>query len=75
MKSGKSSPLYDDKYGMLLCPSCKSPLLTEETRTGEFKCVICNKLVDKLSVEVMMKMVDNFPDEMLHEWIIEMDII
>ncbi|KPV63676.1 MAG: hypothetical protein AOA65_1227 [Candidatus Bathyarchaeota archaeon BA1] len=67
----KLSPLYEDKYGILLCPYCNSPLLTEETREGEFKCILCGKYVDRLSLEVMMKMVDRFPTELLHEWMLE----
>lgn len=66
------APLYDEKYGMLLCPHCKSPLLTKETRSGRFKCVICNEYVGKLNEEVMVKMVDSFPEELLREWMIEM---
>jgi len=72
MKSDKRSPLYES--GMLLCPHCKSPLLVEETRKGEFKCVICGKLVGSPSVEVMMELVDNFPAELLREWEIEMTV-
>jgi len=72
VKGEKPSPLYES--GMLLCPYCKSPLLVEETRKGEFKCVICGKLVGSLSVEVMMELVDNFPAELLREWKIEMSV-
>jgi len=71
VKSKKLPPLYNEKYGMLLCPHCSSPLLTNETRKGDFKCVICNSLVDKLSTEIMMKMLDSFPAELLHEWMLE----
>ena len=71
MKS-KFSPLYDEKYGMLLCPNCRSPLLTKETRSGRFKCVVCDRYVGKLSEGVMIKMLDNFPKELLREWMMEM---
>jgi len=66
--SDDPSPLYDDEYGMLLCPHCKSPLLTKETREGRFRCTICGKYVGRLSEEVMFKMVDNFPEELILEW-------
>lgn len=72
MKSKKLPPAYDEKYGMLLCPHCNSPLLINETRKGNFKCIVCGNYVDKLSIEVMMKMVDNFSSELLREWMIEM---
>lgn len=74
MESEKPSPLYEDRLGILLCPHCKSPLLVEETRKGEFRCVICNKLVGTLSTEVMMKMVDGVPSGLLREWEIEMNV-
>jgi uncharacterized protein YbaR (Trm112 family) len=73
MKSEKCSPLYE--AGMLLCPHCKSPLLVEETRKGDFKCVICSKLVGALSIEVMMELVDDVPAELLREWEIEMSVV
>ena len=65
MKS-EPSPLYEN--GMLLCPNCKSPLLTKETRSGRFKCLICGKYVGRLSEEVMVKMIDNLPEELILEW-------
>jgi len=64
------SPLYD-KHGILLCPHCRSPLLTKKTRSGKFKCVLCNRYVGRLSEETMMKMLDDFPKDLLREWIME----
>ena len=74
MKSREPSPLYSEEYGMLICPHCKYPLLTVETRKGDFKCVLCKKRVGRLSVEVMRRMLDDFPSELLREWQIEMEI-
>jgi len=75
MKSKKLSPLYNEEYGMLICPHCDSPLLTVETRKGDFEYVLCKKRVGKLSVEVMMKMVDDFPAETLFDWLTEIQSI
>lgn len=75
MKNRELSPLYNEEYGMLICPHCKYPLLSVETRKGDFKCVLCKKRVGRLSVEVMMKMVNDFPVETLHEWLTEMQNI
>jgi uncharacterized Zn finger protein (UPF0148 family) len=72
-KDEDPSPLFDEKIG-LICPHCKSPLLTEETRNGKFKCSICEKPVGRLSLEVMVKMVDSFPTRLLREWEIEMSV-
>jgi uncharacterized Zn finger protein (UPF0148 family) len=68
------SPLFDEKIG-LICPHCKAPLLIEETIDGKFRCSICDKFVGRLSVEVMIKMVEVFPSELLREWEIEMSVV
>jgi len=74
-KDDAPSPLFHEKYGMLICPHCKGPLLAEETVDGKFKCWICEKPVGKLSIEVMTKMIDSFPPELLRDWEIEMSAV
>jgi len=64
------NPLYEN--GTLICPNCKSILLTEENRRGEFQCIFCKETIDRLSEDVMKKMLDDFPSETIHEWKIEM---
>jgi len=68
MKKPKT-PIYRD--GELLCPHCKAPLLVEEDLEGKLHCSICKSEVNKLTEETLMKMVDDFPAELLREWAIE----
>ena len=65
----KEPPIYRD--GELVCPHCETPLLTEEDVDGIFRCVFCKEEVDKLTEETMMKMVDDFPEDLLREWLVE----
>lgn len=62
--------------GELICPHCKTPLLLDDTKDdvvrGEFVCLFCGGIVSKLSEEILMKMLDDFPKELLREWMIEM---
>lgn len=69
----KQPPLYKD--GELICPHCHFPLLMVENRKGEFQCFLCRKKVGRLSEEVMKKMLDDFPGEVLREWEIEMEAV
>ena len=62
-------PIY--RHGELLCPHCKAPLLVEEDPKGKLCCSICKGEVDKLTEETLMKMVDDFPTDLLREWIVE----
>ena len=62
-------PIY--RNGELICPHCKAPLLTEERADGRFYCIFCKNEIAKLTEETMKKMIDDFPDELLKEWIIE----
>ncbi len=62
-------PIYRD--GELLCPYCRTPLLTEEAVDGRSFCVFCKREVDRLSEEAMKKMVDDFPEDVLREWMTE----
>jgi len=62
-------PIYRD--GELICPYCETPLLTDETANGKFLCIFCKGEVDRLTEETMMKMVDDFPEDLLREWLIE----
>lgn len=68
----KEPALYED--GELICPHCRYPLFSVENRMGEYECFLCGGLIDKLTDEVMRKMLDDFPDELLREWQIEMKI-
>ncbi|MCD6088985.1 hypothetical protein J7K07_04625 [Candidatus Bathyarchaeota archaeon] len=63
-----------DRYcrrGELICPHCKAPLLTEERADGRFYCIFCKNEIANLTEETMKRMVDDFPDDLLREWIIE----
>jgi len=62
-------PIYRD--GELLCPHCQTPLLTEEGVDGKFYCAFCKREVGRLTEETMKKMVDDFPEKLLKEWMIE----
>lgn len=68
-----SSPFYENSE--LVCPHCKAPLLTveeeDEDINGLFHCTFCGGEVGRISEEVMMKMIDDFPLELLREWRIE----
>lgn len=68
MKKPKA-PVYRD--GELLCPHCGAPLLVEEDLEGKRYCSICKGELDKLTETTLMKMVDDFPAELLQEWIVE----
>ena len=63
------SPIY--RNGELLCPHCKAPLLVEEDIQGKFYCSICKAEISKLAKKTLMDMVDDFPAELLQEWILE----
>ena len=71
-KKIKKHPFYEN--GELICPHCKYPLFVIENRKGEDECFLCKGLVDSLADETMEKMLDDFPSELLREWIIEMNI-
>jgi len=45
--------------------------LTEEGVDGKFYCLFCNKEVGRLTEESMKRMVDDFPEDLLREWLIE----
>ena len=62
-------PIYRD--GELLCPYCETPLLTEEDVDGRFYYTICKREVGRLAEETMKKMVDDFPEKLLRERMIE----
>ena len=62
-------PIYRD--GELLCSHCGAPLLTDETTDGKFLCVFCKGEVGKLTDEILMKMVDDLPADLLREWLVE----
>jgi len=62
-------PIYRD--GELICPHCKIPLLTEEGVDGKFYCIFCKKDVGRLTDETMKRMADDFPADLLREWMIE----
>jgi len=62
-------PIYRD--GELVCPHCDTPLLTEEGMDGKFYCVFCQNEVGRLTEESMKRMVDDFPTDLLKEWVIE----
>ena len=62
-------PSYRD--GELVCPHCEAPLLTEEGVDGRFRCLFCGGEVGRLSEETMKRMVDDFPEDLLMEWVIE----
>jgi uncharacterized Zn finger protein (UPF0148 family) len=62
-------PIYRD--GELVCPHCKTPLLTEEGVDGKFYCAFCKKEVGRLTDETMRRMADDFPANLLKEWMIE----
>jgi uncharacterized Zn finger protein (UPF0148 family) len=68
--SNPKPPLYRD--GELICPNCKTPLLTDEGLDGKFYCAFCKREVGRLTEETMKRMVDDFPAELLREWLIEM---
>lgn len=68
MKESKP-PIYRD--GELVCPHCKAPLLAEEDFDGRFRCSICKGIVDRLTEETMKKMVDDFPESLFREWLVE----
>jgi len=62
-------PIYRD--GELVCPHCDTPLLTEEGMDGKFYCLFCQNEVGRLTEESMKRMVDDFPTDLLKEWVIE----
>ena len=68
MKKPKA-PVYRD--GELVCPHCGTPLLTEETADGRFRCVFCGGEVSRLTEETMKKMIDDFPKRLIKEWLVE----
>jgi len=45
--------------------------LTEEGVDGKFYCLFCKKEVERLTEETMKRMVDDFPEDLLREWLIE----
>ena len=62
-------PIYHN--GELVCPHCETPLLTEEGMDGKFYCTFCRKEVGRLTDETMKRMADDFPADLLKEWVIE----
>ena len=62
-------PLYHE--GELFCPHCKAPLLVDEDSQGKPHCSICKGEVDKLTEKTLMKMIDDFPADLLKEWLLE----
>jgi len=38
---------------------------------GRFYCIFCKNEIANLTEETMKRMVDDFPDDLLREWIIE----
>ena len=62
-------PIYRD--GELVCPHCKTPLLTDEGVNGKFYCTFCKEEVGRLTDETMRRMADDFPADLLREWMIE----
>lgn len=62
-------PIY--RGGELICPHCNTPLLTEEGVDGKFYCKFCKENVGRLTDETMKKMADDFPADLLREWMIE----
>jgi len=47
-------------------------LLTVEETHFRFKCAVCDKPLGKLSIATLKKMFDDFPNETIKEWLIEM---
>jgi len=49
-----------------------SPFVAVEEKHLTIRCYICGNAVNKISVNTMKKMLDDFPKETLYEWMIEM---
>ena len=66
---GSKPPIYRD--GELICPHCETPLLADEGLDGRFYCTFCKEEVGRLTDDTMKKMADDFPADLLREWMIE----